>query len=242
MVSSSPSKPPASSPTSAACAMSKFRSPNSSRPGSCASVRNSARSCGNFRQPCSSIPPCSKTFLALLPHDTESAAKLATRHDARLNNRDWPRTDHRRALRHALEIRHETFRDPAFITLLRKYKVALVCADTPEWPRLADVTADFVYVRLHGAESLYASGYGRKGDRPPGPHACKPGRTAARRTTSIASPQSPSARKRDVFTYFDNDIKVLAPRDAAALRARLGKPRRSAASSPASNIGRKSCP
>lgn len=48
------------------------------------------------------------------------------------------------------------------IALLRKYRVALVCADTVEWPLLMDVTSDFIYCRLHGSEQLYASGYAAK--------------------------------------------------------------------------------
>ena len=47
-------------------------------------------------------------------------------------------------------------------TCCASYDVALVCADTVEWPRLMDVTADFVYCRLHGSEELYASGYDDK--------------------------------------------------------------------------------
>ena len=62
-------------------------------------------------------------------------------------------------MRHAMEIRHASFVTPEFIELLRKYNVALVCADTVEWPRLMDVTSDFMYCRLHGSEVLYASGY-----------------------------------------------------------------------------------
>ncbi|WP_256677013.1 DUF72 domain-containing protein, partial [Pseudomonas sp. PICF6] len=62
-------------------------------------------------------------------------------------------------LRHAVEIRHESFIDPHFITLLKRYDVALVIADTAgKWPYREDVTSDFVYLRLHGAEELYASG------------------------------------------------------------------------------------
>ena len=76
-----------------------------------------------------------------------------------MNGRNWCKTDARRALRHAVEIRHESFRNREFIALLRRYKIALVCADTVEWPRLMDLTADFVYCRLHGSEQLYASGY-----------------------------------------------------------------------------------
>jgi len=103
-----------------------------------------------------------EAFLKLLPHDTETAAKLARRHDASLKGKAWLRTDRKRSLRHAMEIRHGSFRSPDFIRLLRKYRVALVCADTVEWPRLMDVTSDFVYCRLHGSRQLYASGYGRK--------------------------------------------------------------------------------
>ena len=64
-----------------------------------------------------------------------------------------------RPLRHALEIRDDSFRDPVFIRLLREHGAALVCADTVEWPLLMDLTAGFVYCRLHGSEQLYVSGY-----------------------------------------------------------------------------------
>ena len=68
--------------------------------------------------------------------------------------------DKKRVLRHAIEIRHESFVDESFIALLRKYKVALVVADTAgKWPYYEDVTADFMYLRLHGDTELYASGY-----------------------------------------------------------------------------------
>ena len=56
-------------------------------------------------------------------------------------------------MRHALEVRHESFREPRFVALLRRHRVALVVADTEgRWPLMEDVTADFVYVRLHGEE------------------------------------------------------------------------------------------
>ncbi len=161
-----------------------------------------------------------EAFLAGLPRDTAAAAKLAERHDARLHGRTWTETDACRPLRHAMEVRHESFRDAAFVDLLRRYGVALVCADTPDWPRLADVTADFVYVRLHGAEQLYASGY----------DAAAIAAWAARVRTWQAggTPRDldrvgarAARHRRDVFVYFDNDLKVLAPRDAAALVAKL---------------------
>ena len=98
-------------------------------------------------------------FFALLPRDTETAAALAERHDQRLAGRAWTRTESRRDLRHAIEIRHPSFLDPAFVALLRRHRVALVFADSVAWPYAEDLTADFVYLRLHGSEELYASGY-----------------------------------------------------------------------------------
>jgi uncharacterized protein YecE (DUF72 family) len=167
-------------------------------------------------------PEIFETFLALLPHDTEHAASLAGQHDARMNGRDWCETDRKRKLRHALEIRHESFRDKNFIALLRRYKTALVCADTVEWPRLMDLTADFIYCRLHGSEQLYASGYDSaalddwarrlrqwsQGGEP---------EDAER----AGGPARPRKTGREVFLYFDNDMKVKAPANAAALVQRL---------------------
>jgi len=161
-------------------------------------------------------------FLDLLPKDTAAAAALAARHDAWLKEKAAAEIDANRPLRHAVEIRHESYRDQAFIDLLRAHGVALVCADTVEWPRLMDVTADFVYLRLHGSEALYASGY-----------AAAALDAWARRVRAWAAGGEPAdadrigppaARKRrDVFVYFDNDTKIRAPFDARALMQRLGQ-------------------
>ncbi len=100
-------------------------------------------------------------FFELLPADTDAARRLAQRHDARVEGRASLRSGRRRRLRHAVEIRHASFIDPAFVALLRRHRIALVVADTAgRWPLLEDLTADFVYLRLHGDEQLYASGYG----------------------------------------------------------------------------------
>jgi uncharacterized protein YecE (DUF72 family) len=164
-----------------------------------------------------------ESFLALLPRDTEAALKLARRHDARVKGRAWLKIDRRRRLRHAVEIRHDSFRDPAFIQLLRRHKVALVVADTVDWPCLIDVTADFVYCRLHGSEELYASGYDAPAlDR----WAARVGAWAAGREPDDAERVAGAARRRksgrDVYLYFDNDAKVRAPPDALGLAERLG--------------------
>ena len=166
-------------------------------------------------------------FFALLPRDTDAAVRLARGHNSKLKRRAWLRTKENRVLRHAIEVRHDSFKTPEFIDLLRKHAVALVCADTVEWPLLMDVTADFVYCRLHGSQQLYASGYS---DRALG--------TWAKRVCAWenggdaegehASPVPAKPRKsRDVYVYFDNDAKVRAPFDALKLRAKLERrPRR----------------
>ncbi|HEY3743061.1 MAG TPA: DUF72 domain-containing protein [Bryobacteraceae bacterium] len=162
-----------------------------------------------------------RNFFSLLPHDTRQAVDLARRHDQRLDDRDWLQCDTEQPMRHAVEIRHDTFRSPEFIELLREYDIALVCADTVEWPRLMDLTSDFVYCRLHGSEELYVSGY----------DSAALDRWAARVRTWArgGEPEDaerilpPTKRKkcRDVFVYFDNDVKVRAPADALSLAQRL---------------------
>jgi uncharacterized protein YecE (DUF72 family) len=161
-------------------------------------------------------------FFRILPRDTEQALALARRHDRRVKGRAWLGIGTKRRLRYAVEIRHESFVTPEFITLLRKHRIALVVADAPEWPFLTDVTADFVYCRLHGTKRLYVDGYGPKAlDRwakrvTAWSHG---GELADDRRASAAKP--PRRRTRDVYIYFDNDAKVRAPRDARALIARL---------------------
>ncbi len=162
-------------------------------------------------------------FFALLPRTTAQAAVLAEGHDERLNDRSWTTADADRPLRHALEVRHATYENAGFVELLRAHDVALVVADTAgKWPFLEDVTSDFVYVRLHGAEELYVSGYDAaaldvwadkvrcwSSGAPP----------AAPRTVGTAQPEH---RPRDVYVYFDNDVKVRAPFDAISLTTKLG--------------------
>jgi uncharacterized protein YecE (DUF72 family) len=164
-----------------------------------------------------------EAFFRLLPRDTARAAAFAKRHaDHRLAGRAWTRTDATRPLRHAFEIRHESFRDRAFIDLLRRHDIALVCADAVDWLRLLDVTADFVYCRLHGSEELYASGYD---DAALDSWAARVAAWAAGREPPDAArvgPRAP-ARKRDVFVYFDNDAKVRAPVDAQGLMRRVAR-------------------
>ncbi|HEY3516295.1 MAG TPA: DUF72 domain-containing protein [Gammaproteobacteria bacterium] len=162
-----------------------------------------------------------RDFFELLPRTTKEAAKLARRHDARVRGRALVRARDDRELRHALEVRHPSFATPELIELLREQDVALVVADTAgRWPFLTDVTADFVYVRLHGDSELYKSGYTDKAlDRWAARirawrDGCKPP------ATTLVAPAARS-KSRDVYVYFDNDVKVHAPYDAMNLAAKV---------------------
>ncbi|HEY3261025.1 MAG TPA: DUF72 domain-containing protein [Pseudonocardiaceae bacterium] len=145
-------------------------------------------------------------FLTMLPRSTAEAARLAEWHDERLAERSLTSTDLDRPLRHAMEIRHDSFAVPEFTGLLRAHGVALVTADTAgRWPLLHEPTADFVYLRLHGDQELYVSGY-----------------SAAALDSWAARIRGWLDAGRDVYAYFDNDVKVHAPYDAINLAARLG--------------------
>ncbi|WIY54537.1 DUF72 domain-containing protein [Devosia sp. YIM 151766] len=162
-----------------------------------------------------------EAFFKLLPQDSRAAAKLAHRHDHRLKAPADYGDGGARPIRHAMEIRHESFRDPAFIALLRRYGVALVCADTVDWPLLMDVTADFIYCRLHGSAELYRSGYS---DAQLDLWARRVGNWARGRASdgNFVSGPTDDGMRRDVFVFFDNTDKLMAPRDAKALMQRTG--------------------
>jgi len=141
--------------------------------------------------------------------DTWEAAALARRHSPWLEGRTATDAGERRALRHAVEVRHPSCTAPAFIDLARRHRIAVVVADTAgRHPYLEELTADFVYVRLHGDEILYVSGYS--------PEAIA---HWSELVNSWRSPGSgaPGDRGRDVYVYFDNDAKVRSPFDAMAL-------------------------
>jgi uncharacterized protein YecE (DUF72 family) len=163
-----------------------------------------------------------EAFFSLLPKTRKQAADLARNHDERLKDRSWFDVSKDSPIRHAIEIRHESFVNEEFIRLLRRYDIGLVVADTVEWPLLMDVTSNFVYCRLHGSEELYASGYegealdiwaNRVVSWAQGGEV-ENGRKASTRN-------APRRKRRDVFVYFDNDMKVRAPFDAEQLSARV---------------------
>ena len=144
-----------------------------------------------------------QAFLGGLPQTSVEAAYLARQHDERLAGRALTEADAERRLRYAVEVRHPSYETPAFLDLLREHDVAVVLADSAgRWPVIRTATASFRYVRLHGAEELYTSGYDDESLE------------AWAKTIREWAPA-------DVYVYFDNDVKAYAPRDAMALTTKL---------------------
>src|SRR5205807_6070526 len=101
-----------------------------------------------------------RELIQILPTTTREAAHLGRRHDSKLKTRAWLKVKRDRVLRYCVEVRHVSFLVPDFFELLRKFNIAFVFADTAgKWPYAEDLTADFVYCRLHGDTQLYTSGY-----------------------------------------------------------------------------------
>jgi uncharacterized protein YecE (DUF72 family) len=128
-------------------------------------------------------------------------------------------------MRYALEVRHKSFKDRRFVSLLRKHNVALVIAETARrWPMLQDVTADFLYLRLHGDKKLYRSGYSDKALGRWAERISAWSRGSEPGDAIKAEPLvKPASRPRAVYCFFDNtDEKLRAPADAKALMKKLG--------------------
>ena len=144
-------------------------------------------------------------FLSLLPRSTGEALELARHHDDRLEGRAWLEAVEDRPLRYAFEPRSPSFGESAVLRVLEEHGVAMTVADTAgRFPQFDAVTAGFVYVRLHGAQELYTSGY-----------------------TEGETEQWALRIERwlhdglDVYVYYDNDANGHAPHDALALVNRL---------------------
>ena len=161
-------------------------------------------------------------FFRLLPRNTEQVSALAAKHDQKLKARALLKIDISRPLRHAVEVRHPSFLTADFFELLREHNIAFVFADTAKkFPYSEDLTADFIYCRLHGDKELYTSGYSanaldwwanriehwQRGRQPP--------------DARLVIESKTDNKSRDVFVYFDNDAKVHAPFDAIRLAKRL---------------------
>ncbi|RTL51120.1 MAG: DUF72 domain-containing protein [Bradyrhizobiaceae bacterium] len=125
-------------------------------------------------------------------------------------------------LRHVVEVRHESFRTPAFIALLRKFAVPVVYADHATYPAIADITGDFVYARLQTGKDDIKTAYPPK----------QLDRWAERfklwarggEPDDLSRVDKTPAKKqpRDVFAYVIHEGKVRAPAGAMELISRVG--------------------
>lgn len=142
-----------------------------------------------------------RRFFDSLPRTVRDAERLAKKHYARLAGRSQVEAEGLVGpVRHALEVRHPSFLDARYVELLRDYGVASCVADSAGLYPLIDVeTSDIAYARLHGARELYVSGY------------------STRELGAWASRIRKWRDTRDVYTFFDNDVKVCAPFDALNL-------------------------
>jgi uncharacterized protein YecE (DUF72 family) len=163
-------------------------------------------------------------FLKLLPHTHKQAAAYAKQRDEWMSGRCWLEVEEDLPFRHAMESRHKSFATPEYIDLLRKYNVALVVADSVKWPVMMDITADFVYCRLHGSDKIYPDGYTPEAIDTWAQRMIKWSRgEEVLDGTKIHSDPGPKQDARDVFVYFDDDNKVRAPHDAQSMRKRIGE-------------------
>jgi uncharacterized protein YecE (DUF72 family) len=140
-----------------------------------------------------------EAFLKLLPHSVEG-----------------------HALRHVVEVRHDSFRVPEFIDLVRAHNVAVVLTDKEGFPEIPDVTAPFVYARLQRASEEIETGYSAKaldGWAKRAKQWAQGGAPDDLKT--IGAPEAKPPKSRDVFVYMINGHKPKAPAAAMALIAKL---------------------
>ena len=163
-------------------------------------------------------------FLHSLPRTAREAASLASQNTIKKPEKAWSELVADVELRYAFEPRHASFFVPECIELFRKHNAAFAIADTAEeFGYAEDITADFVYIRLHGKDELYASDYTdgeldrwakrikiwAKGEEP-------------QDAVKIATDINPVKKSRDVCVYFDNSMKGHAAFDAFYLATKLG--------------------
>lgn len=120
--------------------------------------------------------------------------------------RENSRSNSRKFARYVFEFRHKSWCNERIYKLLKKYNVAWVIADSPSWPKAEVVTADFVYIRLHGSKVLFASKYTKK------------------ELSSLAKKiKKWLKQKLDVYVYFNNDAYGYATENAKTLTKFLNR-------------------
>jgi uncharacterized protein YecE (DUF72 family) len=127
-----------------------------------------------------------------------------------------------RALRHVMDVRHESFKAPEYLALARKHKAATVFTDSDKFPSFADLTGDFAYARLMNSDAAQKTGYAPKALDAWAEHARAWAAGRAPAALPHVEDSAPKAGKaRDVFVFFINGAKEKAPAAASALIERL---------------------
>jgi uncharacterized protein YecE (DUF72 family) len=122
---------------------------------------------------------------------------------------------------HALDVRHESFVSAGFVELARKYGVAISYTDSEKYPRIADVTAHFVYARLQRADEDVPTGYPAGALKQWAERARSWAKGNAPEDLPLAAKSAAPKKERDVFLFMINGAKVRAPAAAMALIKRL---------------------
>ena len=134
-----------------------------------------------------------------------------------------PKTYDGRTLRHVVEVRHDSFKTPAFAALLRKFNTPVVFAEHETYPAIADITGDFVYARLQKGDEKLKAGYPPKALDVWAARAKTWARGGEPKDLPTVDKTSAAKQPRDVFIYFIHEAKLRAPAAAMALIERLAK-------------------
>ncbi len=160
-----------------------------------------------------------EAFLTLLPKTPTELVALAGRADDRLKSPPYLNVIGVERVRHAIEVRHGSFATPSFLAQLRAHNVALVAADTAEWPYL-DQTADFAYLRLQGAPGAESYVPAERDRRAGWLRDLAEGRSPA--GAPLIGPTETVPPARDVHAFFVSTDKEHAPQNARAVMTTLG--------------------
>ncbi|MEI9916036.1 MAG: DUF72 domain-containing protein [Methylovirgula sp.] len=159
------------------------------------------------------LGPINWQFMATKKYDAEDFAKFLV---------SLPKEIGGQTIRHAIEVRHESFRTPEFVALAREHGVAVVIAGDSEFPQIADVTADFVYARIMGTKEKPKIGYPAKTLDQWAERAEIWAEGGAPKDLETITPKA-AKTPRDVFLYVISGYKERNPRAAMALIERAGK-------------------
>lgn len=160
-----------------------------------------------------------EAFIRLLPHTAAELQSLAAEHDERIAT-PFLETDGIGPVRHAIEVRHPSFATAECIDLFRAHNVALVTADTADWPYADQTATDFSYLRLQGAPGAEQYTAEQRDDWADRLLLLAAGKDLA--GSPLIAPPMHSEAPRDVFGFFVSTDKPNAPRNALAVMERLG--------------------